>query len=97
MFHAAGLEVYEGYGLSETSPVISVNNPNGKEVKLGTVGCILENVEVKIADDGEILTKGPSLMLGYYKDPEYTQQVIDEEGWFHTGDIGRFIDGKYLK
>jgi long-chain acyl-CoA synthetase len=97
LFHAAGLEVYEGYGLSETSPVISVNNPNGKEVKLGTVGCILENVEVKIADDGEILTKGPSLMLGYYKDPEYTQQVIDEEGWFHTGDIGRFIDGKYLK
>ncbi|NLJ81499.1 MAG: long-chain fatty acid--CoA ligase [Bacteroidales bacterium] len=97
LFHAAGLEVYEGYGLSETSPVISVNNANTKEVKIGTVGPILENVEVKIADDGEILTKGPSLMLGYYKDPEYTSQVIDEEGWFHTGDIGKLIDGKYLQ
>ncbi len=97
LFHAAGLEIYEGYGLTETSPVISVNNANTKEVKLGTVGSILEDVEVKIADDGEILTKGPSLMLGYYKDPEYTQQVIDEDGWFHTGDIGCFVEDKYLK
>ncbi|MDY0015492.1 MAG: long-chain fatty acid--CoA ligase [Bacteroidales bacterium] len=97
LFHAAGLEVYEGYGLSETSPVVAVNNANTKSVKLGTVGTILKGVEVKLADDGEILTKGPCLMLGYYKDPEYTKQVIDEEGWFHTGDIGKFVDGVYLK
>jgi len=97
LFHAAGLEVYEGYGLSETSPVVAVNNANTNTVKIGTVGAILRGVEVKLADDGEILTKGPSLMLGYYKDPEYTKQVIDEEGWFHTGDIGKFIDEKFLK
>ena len=97
LFHAAGLEVYEGYGLSETSPVVAVNNANTKKYKIGTVGAILRGVEVKLADDGEILTKGPSLMLGYYKDPEYTKQVIDEDGWFHTGDIGKFVDGIYLK
>ena len=97
LFHAAGLEIYEGYGLSETSPVISVNSPTTKQIKLGTVGPILKGVEVKIADDGEILTKSPSLMLGYYKDPEYTKQVIDSDGWFHTGDIGMFVDNKYLK
>lgn len=97
LFHAAGLEIYEGYGLSETSPVITVNNANTKSMKIGTVGPILREVEMKFADDGEIYTKGPCLMLGYYKDPEYTKQVIDEEGWFHTGDIGKLIDGKYLK
>jgi long-chain acyl-CoA synthetase len=97
LFHAAGLEVYEGYGLSETSPVISVNSATTNQVKIGTVGPILKGVEVKLADDGEILTKGPSLMLGYYKDPEYTKQVIDSDGWFHTGDIGIFVDNKYLK
>jgi long-chain acyl-CoA synthetase len=97
LFHAAGLEIYEGYGLSETSPVISVNSATTNQVKIGTVGPILKGVEVKLADDGEILTKGPSLMLGYYKDPEYTKQVIDSDGWFHTGDIGIFVDNKYLK
>jgi len=97
LFSAAKMRIIEGYGLTETSPVIAVNNPNRKMQKIGTVGPILEGVEVKIADDGEILTKGPSLMSGYYKDPEYTRQVIDEEGWFHTGDIGEIIDGVFLK
>lgn len=97
LFSAAKMYIYEGYGLTETSPVIAVNNPNKKMVKIGTVGPILEGVQVKISDDGEILTKSPSLMKGYYKDPEYTRQVIDEEGWFHTGDVGEMVDGIYLK
>jgi long-chain acyl-CoA synthetase len=97
LFSAAKIRVIEGYGLTETSPVIAVNNPNRNMQYIGTVGPILDGVEVKIADDGEILTKGPSLMSGYYKDPEYTKQVIDEEGWFHTGDIGEMVDGVFLK
>ena len=87
----------EGYGLTETSPVIAVNNPTTGEMKIGTVGAVLEGFEVKIAEDGEILCKGPGVMKGYYKDPELTAQVIDKDGWFHTGDIGVFEDGKYLK
>lgn len=97
LFAAAGINIYEGYGLSETSPVIAVNNPHDGLVRLGTVGPILSGVEVKFADDGEILTKGPHVMMGYYKDPEYTSQVIDEEGWFHTGDIGKLVANRYLK
>ncbi|MDR1792559.1 MAG: long-chain fatty acid--CoA ligase [Bacteroidales bacterium] len=97
LFSAASIFIYEGYGLSETSPVIAVNNPNKKLLKIGTVGPILEGVEVKFSDEGEILTRGDSLMLGYYKDPEYTAQVIDADGWFHTGDIGELIDGMYLQ
>jgi long-chain acyl-CoA synthetase len=97
VFSAAKMRIIEGYGLTETSPVIAVNNPNMNMQKIGTVGPILEGVEVKLAEDGEILTKGPSLMSGYFKDPEYTKQVIDDEGWFHTGDIGEIIDGVYLK
>ncbi len=93
----AGMLNIEGYGLTETSPVISVNNPATKEMKIGTVGTVLEGFTVKIADDGEILCKGPGVMMGYYKSPEMTAEVIDEEGWFHTGDIGTFEDGKYLK
>ncbi len=97
IFGMAGMPNIEGYGLTETSPVIAVNNPAKKEMKIGTVGSVLDNFEVKIADDGEILCKGPSVMKGYYKAPELTAEVIDENGWFHTGDIGVFLEGKYLK
>ncbi|WP_163708610.1 AMP-dependent synthetase/ligase [Mangrovibacterium lignilyticum] len=93
----AGMYTLEGYGLTETSPVIAVNNPATGDMKVGTVGPILEGVIVKIADDGEILCKGPSIMQGYYKAPELTAEVIDEEGWFHTGDIGFLEEGKFLK
>jgi long-chain acyl-CoA synthetase len=93
----AGMLNLEGYGLTETSPVISVNNPNTKSMKIGTVGEILPNVELKFGDDGEILVKGPGVMKGYYKAPDLTAEVIDEDGWFHTGDIGVLEEGKYLK
>jgi long-chain acyl-CoA synthetase len=93
----AGMYNLEGYGLTETSPVIAVNNPATGEMKIGTVGPVLEGFEVKIASDGEILCKGPGVMMGYFKAPEMTAQVIDENGWFHTGDIGVFEDDKYLK
>jgi len=98
IFWAAGIPVLEGYGLTETSPVVSVNffeRPGN--VKFGTVGPVLPNVEAKIAEDGEILVRGDNVMKGYYKDPEQTAAVIDEKGWFHTGDIGVFEEGKFLK
>ena len=97
VFHAAGLPVMEGYGLTETSPVISVNCSDNDGVRFGTVGRKLSGVELKIAEDGEICAKGDLLMMGYYKDEEKTKEVIDSEGWFHTGDIGCFVDGDFLK
>lgn len=98
IFTCAGLKMLQGYGLTETSPVISVNRYGEDNIRFGTVGPICSNIEVKIAEeDGEILMRGPSLMMGYYKNPEATAEVIDKEGWFHTGDVGTFIENKFLK
>jgi len=95
IFWAAGIPIAEGYGLTETSPVIASSIIT--DFRIGCVGSVLPNVQVKIAEDGEILVKGPSIMKGYYNKPELTNEVIDSEGWFHTGDIGEFSEGKYLK
>ena len=96
IFTAAGMPVMEGYGLTETSPVISVNDMRNGGFKIGTVGKLIDGVEVKIAETGEILVKGPNVMLGYYKDPEKTAEVI-KDGYFHTGDKGEFCKDGFLK
>ncbi len=97
VFNAAKIMVLEGYGLTETSPVIAVNSFKPKGIKFGTVGDVIDGVTVKIAEDGEILVKGPNVMLGYYNRADATAEVMDSEGWFHTGDIGTFIENRYLK
>ena len=104
IFTAAQMPVLEGYGLSETSPVISVNLAHTKNAHYGTVGTVIPGVELKLVheegmreEEGEITIKGPNVMMGYYNKPEETKKVVDENGWFHTGDIGCLINGKYLK
>ncbi|MFZ9331484.1 MAG: AMP-dependent synthetase/ligase [Chitinophagaceae bacterium] len=97
IFTAAKIVVMEGYGLTETSPVISVNrfDPSGR--RFGTVGQGIKNVEVKLAEDGEICCRGSNVMMGYYKRPDLTAECIDNENWFHTGDIGTWVEGNFLK
>lgn len=97
VFWAAGMPVLEGYGLTETSPVIAVNGLNPGAAKFTTVGKAIRDVEIKIAEDGEILCKGPNVMKGYYNRPDLSDEVIDKDGFFHTGDIGELVDGQYLR
>ena len=96
IFWASGIKILNMYGLTETSPIITINRAGKPNLKLGSVGSVIDGVEIKIADDGEILCKGHNVMPGYYKDPKLTAEVFDDDGWFCTGDIGVIEDGKFL-
>jgi len=97
VFWAAGIKLLNMYGLTETSPIITINRAESPLLKLGSVGALIDGVELKIADDGEILCKGSNVMLQYYKDEKATNEAIDSDGWFHTGDIGVLEEGKFLR
>ncbi|MEI8279056.1 MAG: long-chain fatty acid--CoA ligase [Bacteroidota bacterium] len=96
IFSAANIVIMEGYGLTETSPVVTVNRFESDGRRIGSVGPLIDNVKVKIAEDGEILCKGANVMMGYYKRPQLSQEVM-EGGWFHTGDIGVWVEDRFLK
>ena len=96
IFWAAGIKIINMYGLTETSPIITINRSYKGGVLLGSVGMVIEDVEIKIASDGEILCKGPNVMIGYFNDPDLSKSVIDDNGWFHTGDLGYIEKNKFL-
>lgn len=96
VFWAAGIKLLNMYGLTETATIISLNRQQLPDLRLGSVGATIKDVEIRIDNDGEVLCKGPNVMLGYYKDEKATREVIDNDGWFHTGDIGNLEDGKFL-
>lgn len=97
VFTSADIVIMEGYGLTETSPVISVNKFDSKDRRVGSIGPVIQNVEVRLAEDGEIQCRGRNVMMGYYKNPELTAEVLDKDGWFKTGDIGQWVEGRFLK
>jgi long-chain acyl-CoA synthetase len=98
IFLCAGIKVLQGYGLTETCVVVAVNRFGPDNIRIGTVGPVIDHIQVKIAEeDGEILVKGKSVMQAYYKNPEATAEVFDKDGWFHTGDVGTFVEGRFLK
>jgi long-chain acyl-CoA synthetase len=96
IFWAAGIKIINMYGLTETSPIITINRTYKGGVRLGSVGTVIEGVDVRIAEDGEILCKGPNVMIGYYNDPALTKSAFDDDGWFHTGDIGYLEEDRFL-
>ncbi len=97
IFWAGQIKILEAYGLTETSPGVSFTTDDPDDVRIGCVGPLLPDVEVKFAEDGEIMVKGPNVMMGYYNRPDATAEVMDKDGWFHTGDIGELVENRYLK